>query len=193
MGVRIVIAEDEGAIRLDLFETLVELGHDVVGQASNGEQALRYIKDLRPDAAFLDISMPEMTGLEVAEALNDAEESCPLIILSAFSDQNLVERAASAGVFAYLVKPFTESDVEPALRIAASRFEAQQLLKQETVSLSEQLETRKLLDRAKGILMRQGYSEPEAFALLRKTAMDKRLSLKEVSQALILSDELVGE
>lgn len=190
---RIVIAEDEGAIRLDLSETLVELGHEVVGQASNGEQALRLIGDLRPDAAFLDISMPEMTGLEVAEALNEAQWSCPLIILSAFSDQKLIERAAHAGVFAYLVKPFTESDIEPALRIAVSRYEAQQLLKQEAISLSEQLESRKLLDKAKGILMRQGYTEPDAFALLRKTAMDKRMSLKEISQALILSDELVGE
>ena len=190
---RVVIAEDEGAIRLDLSETLVELGHEVVGQARDGKQALELIRGLHPDAAFLDISMPEMTGLEVAESLENDTWSCPLIVLSAFSDQKLVERAAQAGVFAYLVKPFTEADIEPALRIAASRFDAQQELKAESASLSEQLETRKLLDKAKGILMRQGYDEAEAFALLSKTAMDRRLPLKEVSRALILSSEVLGE
>lgn len=190
---RILIAEDEGAIRLDLSETLTELGHDVVGEAKDGKQALLLIRELRPEAAFLDISMPGMTGLEVAESLENDEWSCPLIILSAFSDQKFVERAAQAGVFAYLVKPFTEADIEPALRVAASRFEAQQELKSQSESLSDQLETRKLLDKAKGILMRQGYSEPEAFALLRKTAMDKRISLKEVSKALIISNEIIGD
>lgn len=190
---RILIAEDEGAIRLDLSETLTELGHEVVGEAKDGEQALLLIRELRPEAAFLDISMPGMTGLEVAESLENDEWSCPLIILSAFSDQKFVERAAQAGVFAYLVKPFTEADIEPALRVAASRFEAQQELKSQSESLSDQLETRKLLDKAKGILMRQGYSEPEAFALLRKTAMDKRISLKEVSKALIISNEIIGD
>lgn len=190
---RILIAEDEGAIRLDLSETLTELGHEVVGEAKDGEQALLLIRELRPEAAFLDISMPGMTGLEVAESLENDEWSCPLIILSAFSDQKFVERAAQAGVFAYLVKPFTDADIEPALRVAASRFEAQQELKAQYESLSDQLETRKLLDKAKGILMRQGYSEPEAFALLRKTAMDKRISLKEVSKALIISNEIIGD
>lgn len=190
---RILIAEDEGAIRLDLSETLTELGHEVVGEAKDGEQALSLIRELRPEAAFLDISMPGMTGLEVAESLENDEWSCPLIILSAFSDQKFVERAAQAGVFAYLVKPFTDADIEPALRVAASRFEAQQELKAQSESLSDQLETRKLLDKAKGILMRQGYSEPEAFALLRKTAMDKRISLKEVSKALIISNEIIGD
>ena len=190
---RIVIAEDEGAIRLDLSETLAELGHEVVGEAKDGEQALFLITSLRPDAAFLDISMPGMNGLEVAESLEDDEWSCPLIILSAFSDQKFIERAAQAGVFAYLVKPFTEADIEPALHVAVSRYDAQQELKAQSESLSEQLETRKVLDKAKGILMQQGYSEPEAFALLRKTAMDKRLSLKEVSKALIISNDILGD
>lgn len=189
---RIVIAEDEGAIRLDLAETLRELGHEVVGEAATGVEALALIQSTKPDAVFLDISMPEMTGLEVAETLAE-ELICPLIILSAFSDAEFVARAASAGVFAYLVKPFSESDIEPALQIAIARFEVQKALKEESESLAEQLENRKLLDRAKGILMTQGYSEPDAFALLRKAAMDKRIPLSQVCKALILSHDIVGQ
>ena len=189
---RIVIAEDEGTIRLDLAETLRGLGHEVIGEAKDGSQALAFITDLEPDAAILDIAMPHMTGLEVAEALAQQGTQCPLVILSAFSDQEYIARAANSGVYAYLVKPFTEDDIEPALHIAISRFLAQTVLKQEVQDLSEQLEARKVLDRAKGILMKQGYSEPEAFKLLQKTAMDKRRSLVDVAQAIVLSDSMLN-
>lgn len=188
---RIVIAEDEGAIRMDLAETLGELGHTVVAEVSDGKSALEAIKNLAPDAAFLDIAMPVMDGLSVAEALKlDGGPSCPLILVTAFSDATSIKRATDAGVFGYIVKPFTSGDLAATLSVARARFDAEQTLQREAKTLSEQLEVRKLLDRAKGILVARGETEAKAYERIRKAAMDKRMSLGDVASAIILSDEI---
>ena len=194
---RIVIAEDQGPIRMDLRELLTEVGHEVVGEATNGEEALAVVAETSPDLLFLDISMPKMDGLAAAEELQrrfasaDGLAPFPMVMLTAFSDTALIERAAAAGVFGYLVKPFSRTDIVPAIEIARSRFEQERTLRAEADSLAGQLETRKLLDRAKSILMtRHGMSEPDAFRALQRLAMDKRKPLKEIAEAVIISAEI---
>ena len=194
---RIVIAEDQGPIRMDLRELIQEVGHEVVGEASNGEEALTVVAETSPDMLFLDISMPKMDGLAVAEELQrrfateDGLAPFPMVMVTAFSDTALIERAAAAGVFGYIVKPFSKSDIVPVIEVARSRFEQERVLRAEADSLTSQLETRKLLDRAKSILMTShGMSEPDAFRALQRLAMDKRKPLKEIAEAVIISAEI---
>ncbi len=182
---RILVAEDEALIRLDLVEMLGEEGYDVVGQASNGEQAVELAKELRPDLLIMDVKMPVLDGLSAAEQLHEVK-LCPVIMLTAFSQTELVERARDAGVMAYIVKPFTADDLRPAIDIATSRWQELKALEAEIADLGERLETRKLVDRAKGVLMTQlKLSEADAFRWIQKTAMDRRLGMKEVAEAVI--------
>ena len=182
---RIVVAEDEAIIRLDLAEMLVESGHEVVGQASNGEQAVDLTREHRPDLVIMDVKMPVLDGISAAEAIGK-ERIAPVIMLTAFSQKELVERARDAGVMAYLVKPFTRDDLGPAIDIARSRWTELTALEREVSDLGERLETRKAVDRAKGVLMHQlKLSEAEAFRWIQKTAMDRRLGMREVAEAVI--------
>lgn len=194
---RIVIAEDQGPIRMDLRELLLEVGHEVVGEAANGEEALSVVENTQPDMLFLDISMPRLDGLAVAEELQrrfataDGLAPFPMVMVTAFSDPALIDRAATAGVFGYIVKPFSKSDIVPTIEVARARFDQERALRAEADSLATQLETRKLLDRAKSILMNNhGMTEADAFHSLQRLAMDKRKPLKEVAEAIILADEL---
>ncbi len=182
---RILVAEDEALIRLDLVEMLGELGYDVVGQANNGEQAVELARDLVPDLVIMDVKMPVLDGLSAAEQIHETK-LCPVIMLTAFSQTELVERARDAGVMAYVVKPFTAADLRPAIDIALSRWLELTALEAEIADLGERLETRKLVDRAKGVLMTQlKLSESDAFRWIQKTAMDRRLGMKEVAEAVI--------
>jgi two-component system, response regulator PdtaR len=183
--VRILVAEDEALIRLDLAEMLVEAGYDVVGQASNGEQAVTLSRELRPDLVIMDVKMPVLDGISAAEQIGK-ERIAPVVMLTAFSQKELVERARDAGVMAYLVKPFTASDLAPAIGIARSRWVELHDLEAEISDLGERLETRKIVDRAKGVLMTElKLSEPEAFSWIQKTAMDRRLGMREVAAAVV--------
>lgn len=180
-----MIAEDEALIRLDLKEMLQEDGYVVVGEAGDGEQAIRLAAELRPDLVILDVKMPVLDGISAAERIA-AERIAPCLILTAFSQRDLVERARDAGAMAYLVKPFTKADLVPAIEMAVSRHEEMVALASEVSSLSERLETRKLVERAKGQLMTQhGWSEPQAFRWIQKASMDRRLSMREVAQIVI--------
>ncbi|WP_114906312.1 response regulator [Ornithinimicrobium murale] len=184
-AVRILVAEDEALIRLDLAEMLEEAGYDVVGQAADGEQALEQARELRPDLVVMDVKMPRMDGISAAEILGK-EGIAPVVMLTAFSDRALVERARDAGVMAYVVKPFTANDVLPAIDIARSRWQERQALEAEVADLAERFETRKRLDRAKGLLQQQlKLSEAESFRWIQKAAMDRRLSMREVADAVI--------
>ncbi len=186
-GLRIVVAEDEALIRMDLAEMLEEAGHQVVGQAANGEQAVDLAREHRPDIVVMDIKMPVMDGLTAAEILGK-ESLAPVVMLTAFSDRTLVERAREAGVMAYVVKPFTANDILPAIDIARPRWTEFQALQAEVADLTERFETRKLLDRAKGLLMSTSkLTEAEAFRLIQKAAMDRRQSMREVAEAIIES------
>ena len=178
---RIVVAEDEALIRLDLVEMLQEAGYDVVGQASNGEQAVELALDLIPDLVIMDVKMPVMDGLSAADEIGK-QRLCPVIMLTAFSQTELVERARDAGVMAYVVKPFTAADLTPAINIALSRWSELKELEKEVADLGEALETRKAVERAKGVLMKKlKLTEAEAFRWIQKTAMDRRLGMKEVA------------
>ena len=182
---RILVAEDEAIIRLDLAEMLGEAGYDVVGQASNGEQAVEMARELEPDLVIMDVKMPVMDGISAAEEMG-AAKICPVVMLTAFSQTELVERARDAGVMAYIVKPFTAADLGPAIDIARSRWVEMKALENEIADLGERLETRKAVDRAKGILMKKlKITEAEAFRWIQKTAMDRRLGMKEVADAVI--------
>ncbi|WP_153394754.1 ANTAR domain-containing response regulator [Ornithinicoccus halotolerans] len=184
-GLRILVAEDEALIRLDLAEMLTEAGHEVVAQAADGEQAVEKARELQPDLVVLDIKMPVMDGLTAAEILG-RERVAPVVMLTAFSDRTLVDRAREAGVMAYVVKPFTAADILPAIDIARPRWQEFQALQEEISDLNERFETRKRLDRAKGLLMQQlKISEAEAFRWIQKTAMDRRLSMREVADRVI--------
>jgi AmiR/NasT family two-component response regulator len=181
--IRILVAEDETIIRLDLVEMLTESGYEVVAQAENGAVAIELAKKFKPDLAILDVKMPEMDGITAAEQIITL---APVLMLTAFSQRELVERARDAGVMAYVVKPFSISDLVPAIEIAISRHHQMKSLEDEVADLYERLETRKLIDRAKGILMKaMGLSEPESFSWIQKTAMDRRISMKQVAQAVI--------
>ncbi len=186
---RILVAEDEAIIRLDLAEMLGEAGYEVVGQASNGEQAVEMATSLRPDLVIMDVKMPVMDGITAAEQIGK-ERICPVVMLTAFSQTELVERARDAGVMAYIVKPFTATDVVPAIDIALSRWGELKTLESEVADLGERLETRKSVDRAKGVLMAKlKITESEAFRWIQKTAMDRRMGMKEVSDAVVAGME----
>jgi AmiR/NasT family two-component response regulator len=180
-----VVAEDEALIRLDLKEMLEEEGYDVVGEAGDGETAVKLAVSERPDLVILDVKMPILDGLSAAGQIA-AERIAPVVILTAFSQRELVERARDAGAMAYLVKPFTKADLVPAIEMAVSRFQEARALETEVGTLRDRLEVRKLLDRAKGLLQSDhGLSEPEAFRWIQKTSMDRRVSMRDVAQAVL--------
>ena len=185
MTIRVVIAEDEAIIRLDLKETLEEEGYEVVGETGRGDEAVELVKQHQPDLAILDVKMPGMDGLEAASAIT-ADKQAAVLILTAFSQRDLIEKARDAGALAYLVKPFQKSELIPAVEVALGRFQEMKALAEENLSLADQLETRKLVDRAKGKLM-DGHdmSEGDAFRFLQKTAMDTRSTLRAVAQDVI--------
>jgi response regulator NasT len=186
---RVLLAEDEALIRLDLKELLEEEGYEVVGEAGDGEAAVRLARDLRPDLIVLDIKMPGLDGLSAAERIAE-EHIAPVLILTAFSQKDLVDRAAQARAMGYLVKPFQKGDVVPAIELAVARYGEMVALEEEVTDLEERLETRKLVDRAKGILMdRYGMREADAFRFLQKGAMDGRLRMSEVARR-VLEGEL---
>jgi AmiR/NasT family two-component response regulator len=188
---RVLIAEDEALIRLDLREMLVEEGYDVCGEAGDGETAVKLAEDLRPDLCIFDIKMPIMDGLAAAEKIAN-ERIAPVVILTAFSQRDLVERARTAGAMAYLVKPFQKSDLVPAIEIALSRYAELHALEAEVAGLSDRLETRKLVERAKGTLMAAfGMTEPEAFKWIQRAAMDNRMTMKDVAHK-IIAENLPG-
>jgi response regulator NasT len=191
---RILVAEDEALIRLDLAEMLVDAGYDVVAQASNGEQAVDLSRALKPDLVIMDIKMPVLDGISAAELIGK-ERIAPVVMLTAFSQKELVERARDAGVMAYILKPFTASDLVPAIDIACSRWLELHALEDEIADLGERLETRKSVDRAKGVLMAElKISESEAFRWIQKAAMDRRLGMREVAAAVVsgMTDGSVG-
>jgi len=182
---RVVVAEDEVLIRMDLVEMLAEDGYDVVGQAGDGAKAVDLARELRPDLVILDVRMPVLDGIAAAERIA-GERIAPVVILTAFSQRDLVERARDAGAMAYLVKPFTRSDLVPAIEMAVSRFAELSMLEAEVADLTERLETRKAVDRAKNVLQEQlQLSEPDAFRWIQKTAMDLRLSMRQVAEGVI--------
>jgi len=183
---RILVAEDEALIRLDLVEMLTEAGYEVVAQAANGIQAIELAKEFKPDLAILDVKMPELDGISAAEQII---EIAPVLMLTAFSQKELVERARDAGVMAYVVKPFSIDDLTPAIEIAMSRHLQMRSLREEVADLHERLETRKVIDRAKGILMAAlALSEPEAFSWIQRAAISRRISMKAVAEAVISPD-----
>ncbi|MEI7930620.1 MAG: response regulator [Actinomycetes bacterium] len=188
LAARILVAEDEALIRLDLVEMLTEAGYEVVAQATNGVEAIALAKEFKPDLAILDVKMPELDGISAAQEII---EISPVLMLTAFSQKELVERARDAGVMAYVVKPFSINDLTPAIEIAMSRHLQMRTLKEEVSDLHERLETRKVIDRAKGILMAaMNLSEPEAFGWIQRAAMDRRMSMKAVAEAVISPDSV---
>jgi response regulator NasT len=186
LPVRILVAEDEALIRMDLIEMLGEAGYTVCAEATNGQEAIDLAIEHRPDLCILDVKMPVLDGISAAQAIIDI---APVLMLTAFSQRELVERARDAGVMAYVVKPFTIGDLVPAIEIAVSRHTQMRTLAAEVADLHERLETRKLIDRAKGVLMAAlNLSEPEAFSWIQRAAMDRRLTMKEVATAVINPD-----
>jgi AmiR/NasT family two-component response regulator len=184
-GRRVIIAEDEALIRMDLAEMLAEEGYDVVAAVEDGEQAIAKSEELRPDLVILDVKMPRLDGIAAAQRIA-SQRIAPVVMLTAFSQRDLVESARDAGAMAYLVKPFGKSDLLPAIEMAVSRFAELQQLEAEVADLSERLETRKMVDRAKGVLQEKlGLSEPDAFRWIQKTAMDLRLSMREVADGVV--------
>jgi response regulator NasT len=187
-----VIAEDEALIRLDLKEMLEEEGYVVIGEAADGENAITLTQSLRPDLVILDVKMPVLDGISAAERIA-ADHLAPVVILTAFSQRELVERARDAGAMAYLVKPFTKADLVPAIEIAVSRFQEISALESEVGTLRDRLEVRKLLDRAKGLLQAQrGISEAEAFRWIQKTSMDRRMTMRAVSEEVLAATAEAG-
>jgi AmiR/NasT family two-component response regulator len=185
LAVRVVIAEDEAIIRLDLKETLEEEGYDVVGETGRGDEAVRLVAELRPDVAILDIKMPGMDGLAAAREIAK-DRGAAVLILTAFSQRDLIEEARDAGALAYLVKPFQRSELIPAVEVALGRFQEVKALESEVKDLADQLETRRLVDRAKGNLMdKHALSEADAFSFIQKTAMSERTTMKEISRRVI--------
>jgi len=182
---RVVVAEDESLIRMDIVEILRDNGFDVVGEAGDGETAVALATELRPDLVIMDIRMPQLDGIEAAKRLSE-NHIAPVVLLTAFSQKELVEQASEAGALAYVVKPFTPNDLLPAIEIALSRYQQILTLETEVADLVERFETRKLVDRAKGLLNeRMGLSEPEAFRWIQKASMDRRTTMQAVAQAVI--------
>ncbi|MDP1821184.1 MAG: response regulator [Acidimicrobiales bacterium] len=185
---RVVIAEDEAIIRLDLKETLQEEGYEVVGETGRGDEAVQLVRELGPDLAILDIKMPGLDGLAAAREISAGRQSA-VLILTAFSQRDLIEQARDAGALAYLVKPFQRSELIPAVEVALGRFREMQALSDQNSSLSEQLETRKLVDRAKGRLMDEhGYAESDAFSWIQKRAMQDRKTMRAIAEEIIAGD-----
>lgn len=185
MATRVVIAEDEAIIRLDLRETLEEEGYVVVAETGRGDKAVDLIREHKPDLAILDIKMPGLDGLQ-ASRLISAEKICPVVLLTAFSQREIVEQARDAGALAYIVKPFQKSDLVPAIEVALGRFREIQLLASEVGALEEQLETRKLIDRAKGVLIdKSGLSESDAYAFIQRSAMSERARMKDIAEQIL--------
>jgi AmiR/NasT family two-component response regulator len=181
---RVLVAEDEAIIRMDVVATLTDAGFEVVAEASDGDEAVQLAGELEPDVVVMDIKMPKIDGISAAEKL--AEKKIPVVLLTAFSQADLVSRAVEAGALAYITKPFKPADLVPAIQIAMARNEEILSLEQEISDLSERLETRKLMDRAKGLLMsKMKLSEPEAFRWIQKASMDRRLSMAQVAKAVI--------
>ncbi len=187
---RIIIADDESLIRLDLREMLTHLGYDVIGEAEDGRSAMELARRLRPDLLVMDIKMPDLDGISAAEELT-RERIAPVVLVTAYSDQALVERAREAGVVGYVVKPFREAELMPVIELSRARFDEFRTLEQEVGSLRDALETRKLIEKAKGVLMDvHELREAEAFHRIRKTSMDARKSMKEVAEAILLAHEM---
>jgi two-component system, response regulator PdtaR len=185
MTIRVVIAEDEAIIRLDLRETLEEEGYEVVGETGRGDQAVELVRATKPDLAILDIKMPHMDGLEAARIIS-SEKICGVLMLTAFSQREVVEDARDAGALAYLVKPYQKSDLIPAIEVAIGRFRELQQLTGEVDALGEQLEARKIIDRAKGVLIDEcGLKESEAFSFIQRTAMSERSRMREVAERVL--------
>jgi AmiR/NasT family two-component response regulator len=182
---RVLIAEDEALIRMDIVEMLAEEGYDVVGEAADGERAVELAIELRPDLVVMDVKMPKLDGIAAAERIAE-QRIAPVVILTAFSQRDLVERARSAGAMAYLVKPFSRQELVPAIEMAVGRFAEIAALDAEVTDLTDRLETRKAVERAKTVLQQQlGISEPEAFRWIQKTAMDLRLSMRQVAEGVL--------
>ena len=187
--IRVIIADDESLIRMDLREMLANLGYLVVGEVGDGRSAVNLARELRPDVVIMDIKMPDMDGIDAAKILTE-ERIAPVILLTAYSQKDLVERAKEAGVVGYMVKPFREADLVPAIEVALARFKEFEALHKEVNDLQLALETRKLVDRAKGILMRlSGLSEEAAHKMIHKKSMDSCKSMKEIAESIILMDE----
>ena len=185
MTIRVVIAEDEAIIRLDLRETLEEEGYEVVGETGRGDKAVELVRSLRPDLAILDIKMPGMDGIDAARAIS-AERICGVLMLTAFSQREVIEQARDAGALAYLLKPFQKSDLIPAIEVAIGRFRELQVLSGEVDALGEQLEARKVIDRAKGLLIDEcGLREQDAFTFIQRTAMSERSKMREVAERIL--------
>jgi two-component system, response regulator PdtaR len=189
-GVRVLVVEDEALIRLDLVEMLTEEGYVVAGEAGDGEAAITMARQLRPDLVIMDVKMPKVDGIAAAATIVE-ERIAPVVMLTAFSQRELIEQARDAGAMAYLVKPFARHELVPAIELAVSRFAERRALEDEVATLTDRLETRKIVDRAKGLLMtRQEMTEPEAFRWIQRTAMDRRTTMKAVAQAVV--DGLAG-
>lgn len=190
MSLRVVLAEDETIIRMDLREQLESLGYQVIADVADGETAVKVSRESRPDVVVMDIKMPGMDGISAARKLT-SETVCPVVLITAFSDAELIGKANEAGVMAYVMKPIRQGDLSPAIELSVSRFSEYRLLADEVNDLSQRLETRKLLERAKGILMdSHKLSETEAFQRIQKISMDRRKSMKDVAEAILLAEDL---
>jgi response regulator NasT len=189
-ALRILIADDESIIRLDLREMLTGLGYKVVGEAGDGQTAINVAREVRPDLVIMDIKMPDLDGIQAAAVLTE-ERIAPCLLLSAFSQQELIQRATQAGVVAYLVKPFRENELAPAIEVAMARFSEFRQLEQQAADLRDTLETRKLVERAKGVLMKQsGLAEAEAFRKIQQLSMNTRKSMREIAEAILLANQI---
>lgn len=182
---RVLVAEDETLIRLDIVEILTGAGYDVIGEADNGEKAVELAREHQPDLVVMDVKMPIMDGITAAKTIAE-EKIAPVVMLTAFSQRDLVESAREAGAMAYVVKPFGENDLVPAIEVAAARFDEMRALEEEVTSMADKFETRKLVDRAKSVLTtKMGLTEPEAFRWIQKTSMDRRLTMREVAETVV--------
>jgi response regulator NasT len=187
---RVVVADDESIIRLDLKETLRKMGHDVVGEAGDGRSAVDLARKLKPDVVVMDIKMPEMDGIDAAKLISQ-EKVAPVVLVTAYSQLDLVERAKDAGVFAYVVKPFTESTLLPNINIAIARYREFLDISQQAATLQDALEARKLIERAKGVLMeKQGLSEQEAYRRIQQQSMNLRRTMREIAEAILIAEEV---
>ena len=185
MAIRVVIAEDEAIIRLDLKETLEEEGYEVVAETGRGDEAVELIREYRPDLAILDIKMPGLDGLEASRMVS-AEKLCPVVLVTAFSQREIIEQARDAGALAYIVKPFQKTDLIPAIEVAIGRFRELQLLANEVGALEEQLETRKILDRAKGVLIDKfSFTENDAYLFVQRLAMSERTKMRDIAERIV--------
>jgi response regulator NasT len=188
----LLVADDASIIRLDLKETLQRMGHRVIGEAGDGQRAVELARDLRPDLVILDIKMPVLDGIDAARLISQ-ERIAPVLLLTAYSQQDLVQRAVEAGVFAYVVKPFTEADLLPAIQLAIARFTEFDSIRKQAADLQEALETRKAVDRAKGILMAEhGLDEGEAFHRIQRQSMSSRRPMREIAEAIIIAHQVSG-